>query len=199
MSETALQKCKISNENCSTGGGIVRGWCHTHYMRWYEHGDPLFVCDRTGGQNINWAGGVVGYSGRHIRLLQIRGKADHCIHRNAIGCTSTTYQWAQIHDTDGLDVYNYVPMCRSCHTRYDYKGGRARISPPSIRGNKHYRAELTEDIVAEVRSRPMVKGSVTTWAREFGVHYKTMKQAINGETWKHVPPAPTNVKEGLQL
>jgi hypothetical protein len=137
------------------------------------------------------AGDDVGYQGRHWRVNQIRGKADHCIHRASGHCTSTTYQWAQIKGTSGFDIYDYVPLCRSCHARYDYKGGRKGkgkgISRPSMQGSKAPTAKLNEAIVSEVRSRPVSYGSYVAWAREFNVDPAAMQRAVKGETYKNVP------------
>lgn len=34
-----MKICSV--DGCEKGGKIVRGWCHMHYTRWREHGDPL--------------------------------------------------------------------------------------------------------------------------------------------------------------
>lgn len=45
------------------------------------------------------------------------------------GCQGQAREWAQIHGTSGLDFLNdYVPLCRSCHIRYD---SDARLNPDS--------------------------------------------------------------------
>ena len=124
----------------------------------------------------------IGYKGRHSRIYVVRGKADHCIHRNAIGCTSTRFEWAHIHDTDPLDVFNYVPLCKSCHIRYDraaYTGPR-----PSIQGRKHWRAKLKDEAtVLGCKARHKAGETYAALAREFGVSDVTMRDAINGKTW----------------
>jgi hypothetical protein len=138
-----------------------------------------------GESNPNWTGDDASYQARHKRLHAIRGRADHCIHRASGHCNSQKFEWAQIHGTSGLSVYDYVQMCKSCHWWYDYKGGNARPRP-GAKGSKNGRAKMNEDIVAEIRSRPVVKGSIMAWSREFNVHHKTIKQVIDGETYKHV-------------
>jgi hypothetical protein len=37
---SAKRTCSI--EGCENGGKITRGWCKSHYDRWYRHGDPLW-------------------------------------------------------------------------------------------------------------------------------------------------------------
>jgi len=137
-----------------------------------------------------WKGDDAGYKARHDRVDRARGNADRCIHRRAIGCTSTTYNWAQIKGTSGLDVYDYVPMCRSCHTRYDYKGGKAGVPKPSIQGGKNSRAKLNNDIVAECKARVEAGESQSALAREFLVSSASMWKAVTGKTYKNVSAAP---------
>jgi DNA-binding CsgD family transcriptional regulator len=38
-----MKKCSI--EGCD-GDLLAHGWCRKHYLRWYKHGDPLFLKDR---------------------------------------------------------------------------------------------------------------------------------------------------------
>lgn len=52
------------------------------------------------------------------RLIQIeRGKAS--LHKCSDECGKDAYDWAHIHGTDEKDLYNYKPLCRSCHGYYD--------------------------------------------------------------------------------
>ena len=129
-----------------------------------------------GENNPNWTGDDASYGARHQRLHQIRGEADHCALRPGLSsCTSENYYWAQIHGTDGLDVRKYVSLCGQCHNAYDHAG----IPKPSIRGNKHRDAKLTEAIVLEIRSRPVSRGSISAWAREFGVGKTAIRKSRN--------------------
>lgn len=45
----------------------TRGWCNTHHMRWYRHGDPLRVSDQRGESNHRWSGRTITYFGAHNR------------------------------------------------------------------------------------------------------------------------------------
>ena len=132
--------------------------------------------NRSGANSPNWIGDDAAYSGRHIRVYAARGKADHCSLRPGLSnCTSTKYEWAQIHGTDGLDVREYVSLCHFCHAAYDRSGSR------------HPQAKLTEAIVLECRERSAVGEAKRALAREFGVAQPVMRHAISGKTWKHVP------------
>jgi hypothetical protein len=59
----------------------------------------------------------------HRRVRTRRGKASGhpCVKHAEIGVTKPARDWAQIHGTDGLDLWaDYVPLCKSCHVRYDF-------------------------------------------------------------------------------
>lgn len=53
----------------------------------------------------------------HKRVYRGRGKASA---QRCITCPEPTRDWAQVHDTDGTNIWaHYMPMCRRCHFRYD--------------------------------------------------------------------------------
>lgn len=138
------------------------------------------ACSKRGANNPHWAGDDVSYTARHDRIRRVRGSADHCIHRNAIGCADPWFERAHIRGTDPLDIYNYVPLCKACHSFYD----RA-----SRQGINHFRAELNDDIVFECRRRHYLGGkSYRALARKFGVSPQGLRAAasIDRNTWRHV-------------
>jgi hypothetical protein len=120
---------------------------------------------------------MASYRTQHRRVETARGKADRCLHRNAIHCQSMTFNWAWIHGEDRNDVYSYVPLCKSCHGRYDGTYFKT--------GTRHPNAKLTEEIVLACRERHY-EGNETqkALAREFGVSNNTMNMAIRGRTWE---------------
>lgn len=129
-----------------------------------------------GENHPQWTGDDATYWARHQRVYQIRGRADHCSLRPGLSdCISEDYEWAQIHGTGGLDVREYVALCVPCHRAYDVAGSRNPV------------AVLTEEIVAECRCRNAAGESQSALAREFGVSQPTMRDAIIGKTWRHVP------------
>jgi hypothetical protein len=93
--------------------------------------------DRCGQHNSHWVGDAAGYDAQHARVRRARGKADRCIHRNAIHCTSMIFDWAWIHGQDRNDIYSYVPMCHLCHMQYDQAG----VPKPGNQGGKNGRAK----------------------------------------------------------
>jgi hypothetical protein len=74
-----------------------------------------------GENNASWKGDQVSYAALHHRILVARGKASMCVNRPSFGCTSISFEWAHIHDTDPYNVENYVELCASCHRKYDVK------------------------------------------------------------------------------
>jgi hypothetical protein len=80
---------------------------------------PNYDFHPEGAQSASWKGSTAKYAAMHMRVATVRGKADHCIHRNALGCTNPHFQWARIHGLPVDDVWNYVPLCQSCHRMYD--------------------------------------------------------------------------------
>ena len=130
-----------------------------------------------GAKNSNWTGDAASYKARHQRVHKIRGRADRCIHRNAIGCTSQRFEWAQIHRTTGLDSFDYVAMCSWCHHQYDQAG------IPRNRGSENGRAVLNEGLVRLCRGRHEAGEPERALAREIGVPASTMRSAIKGTSW----------------
>jgi NUMOD4 motif-containing protein/HNH endonuclease len=57
------------------------------------------------------------------------------------------------------------------------------------RGDRHYGARLTAEIVLECRARSASGENSYALAREFGVAQPTMHAAISGRTWKRLPGA----------
>ena len=68
-----------------------------------------------------------------------------------------------------------------------------------IRGEEHARARLTDAVVADIRARHASDESVASIARSLGVNWGTVKYAVAGVTWAHIPltasPAQTDVEQ----
>ena len=99
-----------------------KGWCQTHYHRWWRHGDPQFIKKERVA--------VPSYRGLHTRITRKRGKASEQL---CHGCSAQAKHWAY-DGTDSnplwatfgertipysLDDYRYIPLCRGCHVKLD--------------------------------------------------------------------------------
>ena len=90
------------------------GLCHSHYGRWWRYSDPYWADD--------------GYYAAHKRVRLTKGQPTS--HRCA-GCgVKRADQWAYDHrdphsevGANGLEfsvnIDRYVPLCISCHKRFD--------------------------------------------------------------------------------
>lgn len=54
------------------------------------------------------------------------------------------------------------------------------------KGEAHHLAKLTDEAVRCARAYWKIGASIRGLARRYGVHSKTMRQALRGEKWKHV-------------
>lgn len=114
-------------DGCSVAGCMAAheayGYCKSHYSRWRRTGDPT----SPGTRLLE----VVSYAGVHARVHRARGGAADYPCRE---CGRPADQWAytnddpaELVDVDGrrysLDVERYIPMCTSCHARFDRGGG----------------------------------------------------------------------------
>jgi hypothetical protein len=141
-----------------------------------------------GEKATNWHGDDAGYLARHSRVWRVHGPAsDYGCYNRQLGlrdCTSTTYEWSKLHGADGLDPLDYYSLCKQCHNRYDGLG--PGVFRPSTWGSKHFRAKLSDDDVREIRSRPVVRGSIKAWSKEFDMCTRAMGKVVSGETYRGV-------------
>lgn len=126
------KKCAV--EGCDRTNRITKGWCWTHYMRWYSKGEvgPAKIENQGQGRPVggdrhpNYLGNSVGYSGAHRRIRDMRGPAKYyrCAH-----CKKAAKHWAYDRDdpnelTGPEGPYSalmthYIPLCVSCHRIFD--------------------------------------------------------------------------------
>lgn len=120
-----------------------------------------------------------GYSARHVRVRQARGRAKN---HPCADCGRTAREWSLTHGRDGIDPADYEPRCRKCHVAYD---GSAPGQPG---GERNPNAKLTWAQVEEVRA---LRGTVPArvLAARFGVSRSVISMIMLGLTWKE-PPSP---------
>lgn len=142
---------------CSVGGcGKVpasRGLCEAHYTRLLRYGDPEWRPELKANSEVN-------YFTLHERLRKARGSAKD---QACVRCGVPAAQWAQLHGEDPHSFDSYVPMCHSCHRKYDTypetrqknlsNGGRASWTPER-------RAEHSRRMVAWWAARKQEQGAV---------------------------------------
>jgi predicted Holliday junction resolvase-like endonuclease len=102
------------------------GFCRPHYYRKRRYGDPGFIPDITQDGNPNWSE-VPGYRAKHGRVRRAYGKASEYECEN---CEKQASDWAMLHDTNGEDIDDFIPLCRSCHCLYDDIGRHWRVKSP---------------------------------------------------------------------
>ena len=74
--------------------------------------------------------------------------------------------------------------------RCDHSGNLSHAHATGLRaqpkGTQHRSAKINEKIVREARRRWGSGDTMRSMAREYGIGYHSLRQAIHGETWKHV-------------
>ena len=126
----ARASCSVDGCDRSHHG---RGLCRLHYTRSQQFGDVHREKQMPKAEaHWNWAGEDASYTAVHKRLARDRGlaAAHSCAH-----CSGPAEQWAYDHlDPDeriaqpdeaghgcrySLDQARYIPLCTSCHRRFD--------------------------------------------------------------------------------
>lgn len=110
------------------------------------------------------------YYARHLRVRYHRGSASDQI---CVDCGSPAEDWSQVHGTSGEALSDYVPRCTRCHVTYDGNIGEG-----------HHLAKLTDSKVREILVSSGV--SVSALSRAYGVSRASIRDVLNGKTWKHI-------------
>ena len=128
----------------------------------------------------NWTGDNATYDAKHQRLRNNRGKASE---HDCVSCGEQAYEWAQVHETTGLDIYeHYQSMCRPCHSTYD--GKIRNLKGVRVRGEDHGQHKLKEEEVLEIKSMLREgKLSQRIIAEKYGVHQVAISHIKLGATW----------------
>ncbi len=128
----------VSDRTCGLAGcgrkHKADDMCNMHYLRFRRQGEPGQVAPliRLGEFGPNWRGGKVAYKSAHEAVRRHRGRAAE---HDCDGCQKRAKHWAYDHldpdeRRDGERVYSnnpshYLPMCVSCHHRFDRSHARA--------------------------------------------------------------------------
>lgn len=80
----------------------------------------LEIGHQKGEKHHLWKGDFASYSALHYWIQREIGKAHFCLfNKNHV---STRYHWANISKIYKRDVTDYMPLCPSCHFKYDNVG-----------------------------------------------------------------------------
>ena len=88
----------------------------------------------------------------------------------------------------------WVTPAENCQHSWRLGRGHTNIMP----GSSNALAKLNEELVYNCRQRYLTGTTVKEMSVEFGVSWTTMKEAVSGVGWKHVPfpsPLPTPPQE----
>ncbi len=72
--------------------------------------------NQEGESNPAWKGDKVGYAAHHYRVQKVRGKPSQCSMCETI--KAKRFEWANVTGNYN-DVYDYVRLCKSCHSKFD--------------------------------------------------------------------------------
>jgi hypothetical protein len=100
---------------------------------------------------------VTAYSTRHWRVRERRGPAKllKCVHCAASGTDKQARDWACLHDRDGEDPQDYIPLCRKCHNAYDPTMGHHTPhteETKALLGEKNRTYKHTPEAVEKIRA-----------------------------------------------
>jgi hypothetical protein len=81
-------------------------------------------------------------NGMHSRVARERGKAK--LYPCYDECGRQANDWATIHGRNGLSIDDYIPLCRSCHVRYDRS--YEDLAAIAVRNGKANKGRLRPDV-----------------------------------------------------
>lgn len=78
-----------------------------------------------GADSPNWVGDQITHKAMHTRVIRARGTASshRCFFHAEREEKVPARDWAQLHETTGLNIADYIPLCRTCHIRFDDAAG----------------------------------------------------------------------------
>lgn len=181
------------NSHWSANG--KKGWCDTHYMRWWRHGDTGLRLSAANGEPESWL------------LSHVKFDGDECL----IWPYSTTKGYGKAY-FNGSEEYAHRKMCEwvngpapsseheAAHSCGN--GHLACVHPKHLRwatssensmdrhehgtmllGEERYNAVLTAEIVRRARDMRASGMKITAISSALGVSYEAIKQMLQGKSW----------------
>jgi DNA-directed RNA polymerase subunit M/transcription elongation factor TFIIS len=109
------QKCKT--EGCDNPQGQNAGYCPACYQRLRAYGDPLAGPPRRKRRTPSKKVGT--RSTYHVNHQMVRKERGPAWQQKCEHCGARAKQWATIHGRSGASPDDYMPLCGSCHHKYD--------------------------------------------------------------------------------
>lgn len=99
-----------------------------------------------------------------------------------------------VNHLDGRKTNNAVEnlewATRAENVAHAIRNGLGEYLPPRGVGEASATSKLTEEMVLKYRREHRAGAGIRTLARAAGVHPKTMRCALSGATWAHIPQPP---------
>ena len=89
------------------------------YLKYKDNSFFLKMITTKGEEHWNYKGNKAGYKALHLRVSQIRGKADYC--SDDPSHKSNKYEWANL-TGKYEDPNDYKSLCHKCHNKFDNVG-----------------------------------------------------------------------------
>lgn len=109
------------------------------------------------------------YSGAHKRNIKLMG---HPSKYNCVDCEDKATVWSQVHGTQGQELKDYRPRCRSCHYQYDHSNVI----------NSHRRKLIADDVI-EIRKMLTSGHNQREVAEVFGISKSMVSHIHNRTAW----------------
>lgn len=116
------------------------------------------------------------YSAIHQSLLREYGKAPLCIFDNSH--ESNNYEWANVTGEYTRNLEDYLPMCQSCHRKFDWSEKQRVLSAQRLKENRI----AIRCKIAQYYNGRLVKihECLADAARAAGLHHVTIHDQIEG-------------------
>lgn len=182
------RECQISDDDCTVGYRIRRGWCDTHYQRWKRNGDPTVKKQGAGK--------------RFLEELLAAPPTDECVewpfNKDPKGYGRCWWEGRQhgAHRVvltltvgpcpDGMEACHNCgnPLCvNPTHLRWDTRKNNHAdkvLHGTKLTGEQKPQAKLTWEAVDIIRSSDATQQEL---ADRFGVAQQTISGVRRYETW----------------
>lgn len=126
--------------------------------------------------------------GLHTRLRIIYGKATLCIWDEKHISSKRGYEWANVSGEYTIDIQDYLPMCVSCHRRFDVTDNFRSFRAKAMIGTKiaakkvgQYKGDSLLAVFDSITEAQNVTGISNT---SIGNNITGLSKSAGGFTWK---------------